>query len=385
MGWLQRMEHQLTQRRLQGYWRTRQPVRRSHGRFLHTDNQTYLNFSSNDYLGLCNDSGVIAAWQQGAACYGVGSGGSGHVTGFTQVHARFEQQLTEWLGYPRALLFTSGYCANQALLAALTTRGDRILADRFSHASLLEAAVQSPAVLRRFHHNQPESLQRLLNKPCSGETLVITEGVFSMEGDSAPLPELYQCVTASGSWLLVDDAHGIGVRGEGGRGSCWQQGIKPQLLVVTFGKAFGVAGAAILCDISSAEYLLQFSRHLIYSTSMPPAQACALSAALLRVQEADERRQRLQQRIAQFRLAVNGLPLELVPSDTAIQPLLTGDNQRAVLLAQRLRERGLWVTAICPPTVPPGRARLRISLTALHQTEDINYLVEVLHDVCAVR
>ena len=217
---------------------------------------------------------MIAARQQGAQRYGVGSGGSGHVTGFCAAHQALEEQLAEWLGYPRALLFISGYAANRAVLAALMQKGDRILADRLSHASLLEAAAQSPAELRRFQHNQPQALADLLAKPCEGQRLAVTEGVFSMDGDGAPLVELHRLTRAAGARLMVDDAHGVGVRGEQGRGSCWQQGVRPELLVATFGKAFGVSGAAVLCDEATAEYLLQFARHLIYSTAMPPAQAC---------------------------------------------------------------------------------------------------------------
>ncbi|AKA39679.1 8-amino-7-oxononanoate synthase [Yersinia ruckeri] len=379
MSWQHKIEQGLQQRHEQSTYRRRQIHQGSTGRFLQVNNRQYLNFSGNDYLGLSQDAAVIAAWQQGATRYGVGSGGSGHVTGYTQAHGDLEQQLADWLGYPRALLFISGYAANQALLAALTVAEDRVLADRLSHASLLEAAAHSPAQLRRFQHNQPESLQTLLDKPCSGQTLVVTEGVFSMDGDSAPLAAIHQRTAASGGWLLVDDAHGIGVRGEGGRGSCWQQGVQPELLVVTFGKAFGLSGAAVLCQEPVAEYLLQFARHLIYSTSMPPAQACALQAALLRIQQGEELRQRLQQNLAQFRQGAAELPWQLTASDTAIQPLIVGDNQQTLALAQRLREQGLWITAIRPPTVPPGGARLRITLTAAHQPEDIDRLVEVLN------
>ncbi|AJI94966.1 8-amino-7-oxononanoate synthase [Yersinia ruckeri] len=379
MSWQHKIEQGLQQRHEQSTYRRRQIHQGSTGRILQVNNRQYLNFSGNDYLGLSQDAAVIAAWQQGATRYGVGSGGSGHVTGYTQAHGDLEQQLADWLGYPRALLFISGYAANQALLAALTVAEDRVLADRLSHASLLEAAAHSPAQLRRFQHNQPESLQTLLDKPCSGQTLVVTEGVFSMDGDSAPLAAIHQRTAASGGWLLVDDAHGIGVRGEGGRGSCWQQGVQPELLVVTFGKAFGLSGAAVLCQEPVAEYLLQFARHLIYSTSMPPAQACALQAALLRIQQGEELRQRLQQNLAQFRQGAAELPWQLTESDTAIQPLIVGDNQQTLALAQRLREQGLWITAIRPPTVPPGGARLRITLTAAHQPEDIDRLVEVLN------
>lgn len=382
MSWQHKIEQGLQQRRDATAYRIRQVNDGANGRWLQSDGRQYLNFSSNDYLGLSQHAAVIAAWQQGAQRYGVGSGGSGHVTGYSQPHAQLEQQLADWLGYPRALLFISGYAANQAVLAALTDADDRILADKLSHASLLEAAAHSPAQLRRFAHNQPDSLQSLLNKPCPGQTLVVTEGVFSMDGDTAPLAALQQQTVAAGGWLLVDDAHGMGVQGEGGRGSCWLQGVKPELLIVTFGKAFGVSGAAVLCQEPVAEYLLQYARHLIYSTAMPPAQACALQAALLCIQQGDDLRQQLQQRITQFRAAVADLPFTLGGSQTAIQPLLVGDNQHTLALAQQLRAAGLWVTAIRPPTVSPGGARLRITLSAAHQPDDIDKLVEVLYGLC---
>ncbi|HAT1618304.1 TPA: aminotransferase class I/II-fold pyridoxal phosphate-dependent enzyme, partial [Raoultella ornithinolytica] len=228
-----------------------------------------LNFSSNDYLGLSQHPQIIAAWQQGAARYGVGSGGSGHVSGYSEAHRELEESLADWLGYPRALLFISGFAANQALITALLARDDRIVADRLSHASLLEAASLSPAQLRRFAHNDVQQLSELLGKPLAGQQLVVTEGVFSMDGDSAPLRDIAPTTRAAGGWLLVDDAHGIGVVGDEGRGSCHAQNVRPELLVVTFGKAFGVSGAAILCDEALADYLLQFARHLIYSTAMP--------------------------------------------------------------------------------------------------------------------
>lgn len=382
MSWQSKIESGLQQRRDAAAYRTRQVNEGANGRWLQADGRHYLNFASNDYLGLSQDAAVIAALQQGAQHYGVGSGGSGHVTGYSQPHAQLEQQLADWLGYPRALLFISGYAANQAVLAALMGADDRILADKLSHASLLEAAAHSPAQLRRFAHNQPDSLQNLLSKPCCGQTLVVTEGVFSMDGDCAPLAALQQHTTAAGGWLMVDDAHGIGVQGEGGRGSCALQGVKPELLVVTFGKAFGLSGAAVLCQEPVAEYLLQYARHLIYSTAMPPAQAIALQTALLRIQQADDLRQQLQQRIAQFRRGAADLPLSLGGSETAIQPLLVGDNPQTLALAEQLRAAGLWVTAIRPPTVPPGGARLRITLSAAHQPEDIDRLLEGLYGAC---
>lgn len=381
MTWQQRIDAALDARRAAEALRVRTPVENGAGRFLTCDQRRYSNFSSNDYLGLSQHPALIRAWQQGAEQYGVGSGGSGHVSGYTRAHRALEEQLADWLGYPRALLFISGFAANQALIAALTGKDDRIVADRLSHASLLEAASHSPAQLRRFAHNDAAQLASLLDKPCEGQQLVVTEGIFSMDGDSAPLGDIHAATRRKGSWLLVDDAHGIGVTGPEGRGSAAHQGVKPELLVVTFGKGVGISGAAVLCSDPVADYLLQFARHLIYSTSMPPAQAVALLAAfnLIRSEEGEARRQRLSALISQFRTGVSGLPLEITASQSAIQPLIVGENARALHLAQTLREKGIWVTAIRPPTVPAGTARLRLTLTAAHEAADITALLEALH------
>ncbi|MDX7997702.1 8-amino-7-oxononanoate synthase [Xenorhabdus sp. Reich] len=379
MGWSDSLSRRLAERRGTSLWRNRQVHQGSDGRLLYTSEGQYLNFSGNDYLGLSQHPEIIATWQQGAEQYGVGSGGSGHVTGYTTAHYVLEQQLAEWLGYSRALLFISGYAANQGVIAALMEREDRIIADRLSHASLMEAAMYSPAQLRRFLHNDMDSLRQHLLKKCSGKTLVITEGVFSMDGDCAPLEYVAQQAKNTESWLMVDDAHGIGIIGDEGRGSCWAQNIKPEILVVTFGKAFGLSGAAVLCDEPTAEYLLQYARHLIYSTSMPPAQAVALSEAVRQIRAGDELRNALRNNIRYFRHEARHLPFKLMDSETAIQPLIVGDNERCIALSHTLRQKKVWVKAILPPTVPPDSARLRITLTASHTRQDIDVLLEALH------
>ncbi|REF28851.1 8-amino-7-oxononanoate synthase [Xenorhabdus cabanillasii] len=378
MNWSDSISRRLAERRGTSLWRSRQVHLGSCGQLLDTSDGQYLNFSSNDYLGLSQNPQIIAAWQQGAERYGVGSGGSGHVTGYTAAHHMLEQQLAEWLGYPRALLFISGYAANQGVIAALMEKEDRIIADRLSHASLMEAAMQSPAQLRRFLHNNPDSLKQHLAKECTGKTLVVTEGIFSMDGDSAPLDVIAQQTQSAGGWLMVDDAHGIGIRGDEGRGSCWLQDVKPELLIVTFGKAFGLSGAAVLCDEQTAEYLIQYARHLIYSTSMPPAQAVALSEAVRQIRAGDELRHRLQNNIRYFRREAQNLPFSLVDSETVIQPVIIGDNERCIALSHLLMQQKVWVKAILPPTVPPNSARLRITLTANHTRQDIDVLLEAL-------
>ncbi|TYO98850.1 8-amino-7-oxononanoate synthase [Xenorhabdus doucetiae] len=379
MSWSDFLSRRLAERRGTSLWRNRQVHEGSDGRLLSTSEGQFLNFSSNDYLGLSQHPRIIAAWQQGAQQYGVGSGGSGHVTGYTAAHHTLEQQLAEWLGYSRALLFISGYAANQGVIAALMAGEDRVIADRLSHASLIEAAIHSPAQLRRFLHNDVGSLQQHLAKVCVGKTLVVTEGVFSMDGDGAPLAAIAQQAQSTASWLMVDDAHGIGIQGDEGRGSCWMQNVKPEILIITFGKAFGLSGAAVLCDEQTAEYLLQYARHLIYSTSMPPAQAVALSAAVRQIRAGDALRQQLQNNIRYFRREAQHLPFSLMKSETAIQPLIVGDNARCIALSHALKQKKVWVKAILPPTVPPDSARLRITLTASHTRHDIDLLLEALH------
>lgn len=384
MGWQQRITGALDARRAAQALRSRTALQPFPGGRVGYQGKTWINFASNDYLGLSHHPAVIRAWQQGTGEYGAGSAGSGHVTGYSVAHQHLEDELSRWLGYPRALLFISGFAANQAVIAALMAKDDRIVADRLSHASLLEAAALSPATLRRFAHNDSQALQSLLEKPLTGQQLVVTEGVFSMDGDSAPLAEIARESQAAGALLMVDDAHGIGATGPGGRGSCPLSGVHPDILVVTFGKAFGVSGAAVLCSEPLAEYLLQFARHLIYSTAMPPAQAVALKAALqvIRSPEGDDLRGRLTDNIRDFRQQIPGLGLTPGVSETAIQPLIIGDNGQALAMSARLREQGLWITAIRPPTVPAGTARLRITLTAAHSREDVAVLIAGLAHAC---
>nr|WP_314264743.1 8-amino-7-oxononanoate synthase [uncultured Moellerella sp.] len=378
------IKEQLVARRDSSSWRKRSIIDYSSGRYLTFDGRQYLNFSSNDYLGASQHPAIIAAWQRGAAEYGTGSGGSGHITGYTKAHHQLEAQLAEWLGYSNALLFISGFAANHAVITALMSKQDCIFADKLSHASIIDASIQSGARLRRFQHNDLSALQTLLTqaqkKSSVGNKLVVTEGVFSMDGDQAPLSDMHAMTQEAASWLMVDDAHGIGVRGKEGRGSCDELGIKPELLIVTFGKAFGLSGAAVLCDQDTADYLIQSARHLIYSTSMPPAQAMALQEAIRQIKQADEQRAQLAQNIQLFRHRLAALNLPLSPSLTAIQPVIVGSNECSLLLAEQLRKQHFWVQAIRPPTVPLGSARLRITLSALHTSEDIEQLTEVISD-----
>ncbi|MGY2573572.1 8-amino-7-oxononanoate synthase [Vibrio sp. C8] len=334
----------------------------------------FINFSSNDYLGLASDKALTSAWQTGLDIYGAGSGASPLVTGFSVAHASLERSLCEWLGFDRAILFGSGFSANQALLFTLMHKEDLLLQDKLNHASLMEAGMLCQATMKRFKHNDVLHLSQLL----SGDqnALVVTEGVFSMDGDISPLKEFHQ-LTRNNAWLMVDDAHGVGVLGEDGAGSCNAAGIQPEILVVTFGKAFGLSGAAILCSEEVGNYLTQFARHHVYSTAIPPAQAYAITHAVGMIQTQQWRREKLHelsQVYDELLQSVGGY----VATSTPIKPFILGKSQQALNVTRQLKDKGFWMTAIRPPTVPEGSARLRITLTANHSIEDITALANAL-------
>ena len=350
--------------------------------YLESGGKRYLNFAGNDYLGLSRDPGITAAWQQALAQYGTGSGGSPLVSGHTDAHETLENYLADWLGYERAILFPSGYAANQAVLLGLLGKGDVLLADKLCHASMQEAAALGSAQFKRFAHRQYGVLEKQLIEHQGKRILVASEGVFSMDGDTADLGRLKTLCEQYGAWLLLDDAHGFGILGSEGRGSAAAAGVQPDILIVTFGKAVGLMGAAVLCSRIVAEYLTQFARHLIYSTAFPPAQAAALLAALERVRAADDLREKLRGNIRFFQTALSecGLRQRLMPSETPIQPFFCGSNEAALSASAILRGHGLYVPAIRPPTVPAGQARLRITLNAAHEKAHIETLIKGLQD-----
>ncbi|WP_318441264.1 8-amino-7-oxononanoate synthase [Photobacterium leiognathi] len=380
----QRFRQALIERDKQGLYRSRTCLSRQlQAAQVSVDQQSLINFSSNDYLGLAQSPELINAWQQGLSLYGAGSGASPLVTGFHSPHAKLEAQLSEWLGYDRALLFSSGFSANQALLFTLLQKQDVVFQDKLNHASLMEAGMLSPASMKRFAHNDVEALNTLLKKNTVGSeqaNMVITEGVFSMDGDCSPLSKLRQTCDTHHALLVVDDAHGCGVLGEEGKGSCAAAGIKADILVITFGKAFGLQGAAILCNNDTAEYLIQFARHFIYSTAMPPAQAHALSKACELIQQQAWRREKLHD-LSELLSDKLDPAIPLQQTSTPIKPIVIGESERTVAISEQLKQRGLWVGAIRPPTVPKNTARLRVTLTANHKEQDIRLLAASLNEV----
>lgn len=380
--WQQHINEALDGRRQQQALRSRR-VRQSDVSppFISHGGKTLLNFGSNDYLGLSRSPDITAAWQQALDTYGCGSTGSPLLCGHTAAHDNLERELALWQGYDAALLFASGFAANQAVLLSLLDKDAVFLGDKLCHASMQEAAALSGAIFRRFPHQDYRRLETLLQQYAGRRILVGSEGIFSMDGDSADLCRLQALCRQYGAWLMLDDAHGAGIRGSEGRGSADAAGIKPDILLITFGKAFGSMGAAVLCKRETADYLLQFARHLVYSTAMPPAQAAALSAALNAIRRADGLRGQLQNNIRLFHrlMQQNGLHSQLMPSASPIQPLICGSNKAALSAAAELLCRNCYAPAIRPPTVPNAQARLRITLSAAHREEHIISLCESLH------
>ena len=371
-----RIKSALAHRREQGLTRQLKVLENSNSPLLNSEGSNFINFSSNDYLGLANDPELVDAWQTGLSQYGAGSAASPLVTGFSPAHLNLEAQLCEWLGFERAILFSSGFSANQALLFSLLEKDDSLLQDKLNHASLMEAGMLSPATMKRFKHNDTQHLESLLSQ--SPQSLVVTEGVFSMDGDQAPLSQIFNLTHQYDSWLVVDDAHGIGVLGDKGAGSCSAAQISPEILVVTFGKAFGLSGAAILCSLEVGDYLTQFARHHVYSTAMPPSQAVALSHACQMIQTQEWRREKLMKLGAIYAEQMSGVK-GFIDTQTPIKPFVIGEAQAALSVAEELKRKQVWVTAIRPPTVPKGTARLRITLTANHSEDQIHQLTRSLH------
>ncbi len=368
-----RIRSQLEQRRENQLNRQLNVVTRGNQLMIEQHGDLWVNFSSNNYLGLANDSSLIEAWQNGLTLFGAGSSASSLVTGFSTPHLMLEHKLCDWLGYERAILFNSGFSANQAMLFTLLEKGDRLLQDKLNHASLIEAGMLSSASMTRFKHNDVQDLNRKLHRE-NTPAFIVTEGVFSMDGDCAPLSDIALQIRDGDLWA-VDDAHGLGVMEGEGRGSCAAAQVKPDLLIATFGKALGMSGAAIMCNAELGEYLTQCARHHVYSTAMPPAQAYALSHAITLVQTQQWRRDHLDELSEHFHHRFRQFS-GCVETTTPIKPVILGDAESALNCAQFMRENGQWVSAIRSPTVAKGTARIRITLTALHQPTHIEALAE---------
>lgn len=374
------LQSRLAARRAEHLYRHRPLLETPQQPEVTVDGERLLAFCSNDYLGLANHPEVIAAMQRGAKKWGVGGGASHLVIGHSTPHHALEEALAEFTGRPRALLFSTGYMANLAAVTALVGQGDTVLEDRLNHASLLDAGLLSGARFSRYLHNDAVSLAKRLDK-ATGNTLVVTDGVFSMDGDLADLPALCAEAKRRGAWVMVDDAHGFGPLGTRGGGIVEHFGLgidDVQVLVGTLGKAVGTAGAFVAGSEELIETLIQFARPYIYTTSQPPAVACATLKSLELLRRESWRREHLHRLIARFRQGATAIGLTLMDSPTPIQPILVGSSERALKLSTALRERGILVGAIRPPTVPAGSARLRVTFSASHSEAQVERLLDIL-------
>ena len=348
------------------------------------DGKAVLSFCSNDYLGLANHPEVTAAFIKGIEQYGAGSGAAHLINGHSRAHHALENELADFCGYPRALLFSTGYMANLALAQTLVGKGDTVLEDRLNHASLLDAGLLSGARLMRYLHNDAGDLDIKLGARTRGEKLVMTDAVFSMDGDIADIPELAKICHHHDAWFMVDDAHGFGVLGDNGRGSLEHYGVSTRevpVYMATLGKALGTSGAFIAGSHELIETLIQNARTYIYTTASPPALAEATRTSLAVIRSQAGLRQRLNDNIRYFRNCCEQMGVELVDSMTAIQPVIIGDTRKTLTISEQLLARGLLITAIRPPTVPQGSARLRITLSAAHEHAHIDKLVAALDEL----
>ena len=371
----------LKVRKKQRLLRVRQVYDGPQGAELTIAGRRYVNFCSNDYLGLARDPALTQALSDGAARFGVGSGASPLVCGHNSAHQALEAELATFTGRERALVFSTGYMANLGVVSTLAGRGDWVVEDRLNHASLIDAAILSRARLRRYPHVDVAALERILAQSASQNKLVLTDGVFSMDGDRAPLAAIARICARHGAWLMVDDAHGMGVLGKTGAGSLEVVGLGMEavpILMGTFGKAFGVFGAFVAGSHVLIESLIQVARSYVYTTALPPALAETIRVSLRLVRAGSERRKHLSALIGRFttKAAERGLPL--TGSDTPIQPLILGEASKAVAVSEALKAHGILIVPIRPPTVPKGTARLRVTLSAAHSEDQVDHLVDAL-------
>ena len=378
---LNALKQALDQRTIDGLLRQRRLLDSPQAELIVADNGQYLSFCSNDYLGLANHPDLIRTMQQATGDAGVGSGASNLITGHHRYHDTLEKELATFIHMPAALLFSTGYMANIGVLGALVGRGDAIFADKLNHACLNDGGYYSLAEFHRFAHNDVVALEKLLKNSTAKHKLIAADAVFSMDGDIAPIADYLRLCEQYDAYLYLDDAHGFGVLGQNGRGSLSHCNVSsPRIIyMATLGKAAGVAGAFVAGEKVVIDYLIQTAKSYVYSTPAPPALSATLSQSLKLIAKGDAMRAHLRDLTVLFCQQLNLAHWQLLPSITAIQPLVVGSNDMALRLSKHLQVQGILVPAIRPPTVPVGTARLRVSLSAAHSKQDVLQLADAIN------
>lgn len=375
----------VEQQKQRARYRARQCVIEQSGRYVKINDKNYLNFSSNDYLGLNHHPEINQALAIGADKFGTCASGSSLITGYSYAHQALEHDICDWLNKPKCLLFASGFSANTALMQALGHKSSQLYLDKLSHASLIDGALSSDAKVKRFLHNDIEQLQRLISKNQQAEAhddelnqVIVSEGVFSMDGDQADVANLAKIAKQHQALLYLDDAHSIGVIGKKGQGSSSLADI--DVVMATLGKSIATSGAFVACDNNLAEYLINFSRHYIYSTAISPALAWATKKSIEIIQAEHWRREKINE-LSKLLTEKLSQKIQLIENSSSIHAIVIGDETSTLDVCQQLRNKGIWLTAIRPPTVPFNSSRLRVTITASHEVNDINYLASCINEV----
>lgn len=371
------IQKKLAKQRNNALYRQTKCVTSQSGREVLIDGKTYLNFSSNDYLGLNNHADINKAMQEGADKFGTSASASSLITGYHYAHQSLENDICTWLNKPRCLLFSSGFAANQGVLHALGEKNTHFWLDKLSHASLIDGALSSKARTKRFHHNDMQQLDTFLKSAPDKDNIIVSEGVFSMDGDQADLKAISLLAKKHNAITYIDDAHSIGVKGNYGEGSLSQAPL--DIVMATFGKALATSGAFVVCDDELYEYLVNFSRHYIYSTAISPAIAWATKASIKIIQKEQWRRDKITE-LSELLSTVLSKDITLIKTKSSIHGIVLGSADKTLNTSEKLKEKGIWVTAIRPPTVANNSSRLRVTITALHNAHDIKYLANSINE-----